>query len=479
MEYSTIHSLMEKRFHSKEYRNFTDIDKFDLEYMFKLYDKLVFNDEISSKLERDGDSIVFYISPAKTKKVARYGIIKSMSGTSRMYYIEISQNTLATLFKTNRSFTTTSVCSDRTGCLQLIMEINIIHLLMAIWGYLDKNPRLPDSYIYKESGPLFKCMFQRYFTHTGSTGKPRMRRSTLLRKKSSFRGYSYRGFSCYMDSLLIVIFNMIEPFWRKTIFETDTSATRYSHPFSICKKASLIKTEDQIKDLAKRIQSTLRVDYDALKNRGNRRYCTKLRIMIGECITDMVNKKGEWVYFTASEIYNLLADLYPSLKQSPIKRVNRVIIRNAAPIALSQMWDYADGSTDILWDIINTHVLVFQNGGTPPLREWNKTGRERRLNSSGFYREKSRAFGEYIINDRYRLVGVLTLDGTVPGQSGGSHYTARFKADDGLWYYYNDKNSVIYEDELPDKGVFVEKGGMKPEMLFYQKVADYQPSRKQ
>jgi hypothetical protein len=84
--------------------------------------------------------------------------------------------------------------------------------------------------------------------------------------------------------------------------------------------------------------------------------------------------------------------------------------------------------------------------------------------------KKARVFREYIINNRYEMVGSLILHGTSPGKEGGSHYTAYIKISSEIWIEYNDIGNVWRELKEFPNSCLVEKKGRKPEMYFYRRI---------
>lgn len=86
--------------------------------------------------------------------------------------------------------------------------------------------------------------------------------------------------------------------------------------------------------------------------------------------------------------------------------------------------------------------------------------------------KKTRAFGEYIINGRYEMVGAIILQGTRPGEEGGVHYISYIKTG-GDWVKYNDLGNVWDKLENFPEQVLTEKVNNKPEMYFYAKIKEF------
>jgi hypothetical protein len=204
--------------------------------------------------------------------------------------------------------------------------------------------------------------------------------------------------------------------------------------------------------------------------------------------------RGQWVTFNVGAAYDVLASLFPVLSMDVPVQIHRWStkkkIRIPEPIKYQKMsffsmWDYLDPLTnigkgddykEIKWNLLQAQGIVFYNGGTPRIKNFGASGPEKGVNIIDgtrypFSVNKIRSFGTSIINERYRLVGVITLQGISSSGEGGSHYVAHFLGDDEKWYYYNDMSAAIRPVKaLPDTGVWEEERGQMPSMYFYQKI---------
>ena len=202
--------------------------------------------------------------------------------------------------------------------------------------------------------------------------------------------------------------------------------------------------------------------FDLFRLRDNGEIVPKYAIRIGgSCVSPGVSFKRGAV-FNGVDIFSLQITGVPVLIHLPKKRPFQEI----KEFPLFQFWDYLGSNSsegeEILWDSIKSPILVFQNGGLPPITDFGSIG------SEGTYL-KVRSFGETIIHKKYNLFGVIMLHGTRPGKNGGSHYTAYIKTKGGQWYSYDDIGPVFKRCTTPK--VFNESGGSKPEMYFYQKTS--------
>jgi hypothetical protein len=551
--------MVEEMLYAKGGENFTSLNGNDIAALFKLYDITFFHRQIQEKINEMGSSIEFYARSRKTGVAGLCGV-KMVNGV-RIYFLDIAPNIIESIFKFYRKGLPTAAgvgCNDRLGCVQLIIEHEIIHLLSIIWGFTTPPPLPPpppfgdgggggveddSDAVYGIHGELFQCMIQKYFGHSlydhdiGLTGVvgiftpeeikfesgPTPGRSVVpagfLKYRASRGSLIGAGFenwsaSCYLDSVLMVLFDSISPFWRKNIMDVNVSAINYTGRISGADVTS-INTVDKMRTQARKIQAQIKDDYSSthgLGVSGEKKIikCTMLRQLLAEVVPSM-RPYGRWVLFNTGAVYDAIVEVFPDLTLDIPYQIHRWVpgdfgtedsgyssdsVDYASEASLT-MWDYLDPLTDleehhdykeIRWDLIDTPVLVFYNGGTPRIRNFGRSGRERgyvyiqgdrtgTIKKHEFDIIKGRSFGPTIIDDRYRLIGVITLEGVSPTNEGGSHYTAHFLGTDENWYYYNDLGvsgargaTVIKVDHLPDEGVWMESGSSMPSMYFYQKV---------
>ena len=393
------------------------------------------------------------------------------------------------------------------------LEHELIHVLMIVFGYAEKERENPT--IYGEHGKLFECMLKRFFplhrdifhpeivedyaertpspTRTPSTG--RYTRTPVSKTPSPLKDqekgfFMYNENSCYLDSLLIVMFYGFPSFYRK-IFSAPIENVKVS---SICSEDAKIKTDASLKILIEGIQNQLEDDYQRLQ-RKEVFVCSQLRKFLQWCIPEL--KDGEhWEKYNVSAIYNLFVQMFPLLL-IPIEKIvhysNKPSKRFIESIPMLQMWDFMDPLTDVEstyteynWNTLQSDVIVFQNGVVPPVQNFSSPEEEfftvqygsddegpsfkfhrSRVDGSQVIRKK-RVFSERIIDEKYELFGIVTLKGVSKGSGGGAHYVCYVKSD-GIWYLYDDLGPSMTQVEFDEK--YLNSGrGTKPELFFYRRV---------
>jgi hypothetical protein len=465
-----IYNIAETRiFQDKGGSNIKSINKVDLEKMFDLYDKIFFHNAIRKKLGKD--TLRFIVSnkdTTTTSKCTREGCV---------YTFQIAPIVIATIFENNPRGTGTALgvgCKNILSCLQLVIEHEIVHLLMIIWGYL----RMGDT-VYGEHGTLFSCASKEFFGHTRydhDFGLAKIE-GTYVPQEG---GYRYQNNSCYIDSLLTVLFENVSSVWRDEILRTDVRDVPYVVE-DICDKSSALKKTEDVVELAEKVQSQIRSDLKDIRSHGHILYCAPLRQLLVTCLPSM-KTRGGWVMYNPAATYDLLANLFPGIKMMlPFEtKLDGVVSITVKVLSSVTMWDFMEEVdttsyySRVLWSDIQSPILVFQNTLTPRVRHLDRVGKEMTrtqvtLGGDVHVREvtKVRSFGYTILNERYILVGVISLAGVSANTEGGSHYTAYFLSESGKWVYYNDLSSKREVDELPRRGVWIEAGGQLPELYFY------------
>ena len=462
--------VIRERFETKGGVNFKRLSGFDLQYIFNLYDDLFFSKQICKRLSDSGSQVLFFADARSTGVVSTCR--RDDQGIKCIYYFDLSPTVLVAK---SSKLAAGIGCTDRTYCLLLIMEYLIVLLLMMLYDYLD-----PEDPKFSEGGDLFKCILNEYFGHTRYD--PNL---GLIEVKYQGRGvYTNVANSCYIDSMLIVLFYCMSTFWRKGLLDTNVRNIQYETVKGICDVVggSKINTVDKLYNLAEQIQSQLIEDYKSLKINGITQTCSHLRNLIVQCLPSL-KSRGGFEIFNAGAIYDTIASIFPVLKfDIPYEIVDPDgnVKTSSSPISSLTMLEFMEPQDKtpkkILWNKIESPILVFINTGAPRIKKLNEVGEEK----SDFYVGRSRyvnvinkvrAFGERILNGRYRIIGIVTLLGVAPNKEGGSHYIARYIGEDGQWYYYNDVGGVLETiDELPEAGVWKESGGQMPGIYFYERV---------
>lgn len=491
-------------FSKKGGANFRSLNESDIEKIFNLYDQKVFDGEIMKRIGKKGYLIEFKAS----KRTSGVGGITGYATDQPMtFYIDIAPNILETIFRSNKiglpaAAGLENICKDRLGCLLLIIEHQIIHLIMMLWGYSNVGPFTPKSKykteeIFGPHGRLFQCLSNRFFGHTkfdhdlgladiSSSDSPinPFFQTHLLKKETKkgekkrvtfLTGYQNWSYSCYLDSVLIILFYGASNFWRNIIFDK-----------------SPIDMKGSNLELAETLRDELSTDYKALHDKGKTIMCSNVRTLLLKKAPEM-KENNKWVVFNAGAAYEAMANILPDfLLDIPIQIQKWTGERYKADTvkyvreAMLTFWDYMDPLTDIekgqnyktiRWDLIQSPVLVFTNGGAPRIKKMNETGKEKGETyimgrKHKFKVAKARKFGEKIIDGRYDLIGVVVLQGVLPKKEGGSHYISYFKDSTDQWFKYDDLRPTIKKiNELPTKGVWIEEKGNMPSMYFYRKMS--------
>ena len=275
--------------------------------------------------------------------------------------------------------------------------------------------------------------------------------------------------SCYNDTLLTILFKSLSSYWRNGILtETYTAGD-----FRTLRCKNVIKSPPEVLDYSNRIKNELVLIYANLM-KGNDITCSTIRPIFNECLGDLI-VDGKWVTYSPDIIYGLLTDLYPGILLTSKYEYEKSL--NSQKVPLFTMWEYMEISSvkNIRWDILDDEVLVFHNSGLPPISNYDTIGAEKNTITYDHTQViseifKDQAFSEFIINDKYILIGVITLQGYKLGQEGGAHYVGYYRNREGNWIYYDDtKNSEQSIDKLPEMGVWKYINYNIPYMYFYQR----------
>lgn len=442
----------------------------NIKYIFNLYDKIFFNFQISKKLGETKSNINFIASKRENKYIGL--CIKS---DNLFYIIDIAPNILERYY-TNKNYKINE--GDRIDLLLKVIENLIVHLLMLLWKYHNSKISL-----FSKHGDLFKCMLLKLFNDTFEFPL-----TSIIIKKNKLQtiGFKWVDNSCYLDSLLIVLFFCDSDYWRENLLRYDITNNEYDHIFCDLKGGSKINTIEKIKTLAEQIQIQLVNDYNSLLNfenkltKGENLTCSLLRNLLKKCLPNMiVNKK--WTFYNVGALYTLLSDIFPNIKiKTPIKNNFDPEIKIEYNSYFT-IWDYLEGKEEekgeeykfIRWDLIESEILVFYNTGIPRIKKLNKIGNEKIKftiddTSYKYDIDKKTKFDIHILDNKYELIGVILLKGISKGKEGGSHYVANLRIKNE-WYEYDD-TSPSFNPIDNILNVFEEKNGIMPSMYFYKRI---------
>ena len=293
--------------------------------------------------------------------------------------------------------------------------------------------------------------------------------------------------SCYIDALLAVIYGVANPWWRIATMGIPITKQNYRLPEdNLC--SIDIDNDASMRLMASRLQSYLINDYQQLlsannssstSNRVRMLRCENTRNVIAECIPSMKSRNGNWVNHEAFAIYKAFASMFPRflilhLPQYTFGGKSYKVSRQ--PVIMFS--DYLDDSTpdkEIDWKNLNEPFLVFYNAGMSKISDFDVASKNGR-----------RAFTETILDHRYRLIAVVTLQGVEIGKDGGAHYISRFFGEDGNWWLSNSINTSNGGltnlgrslSSLPRAGIWSHQNGQMPSMYFYERISNQQQQLK-
>jgi len=431
----------------------------DLVNAYKRYDKIFFDGKISDQLDvglifrktNDPDAIIW---PEKEK----------------VYYMNVSAKTFQ---------------EDPLTTMDML-ERAIVQLIVLAWGI-------------KSNFEISECVRKEFFGGDDNG----------MGMGFGF-GFGFVNWSnsCYIDSVVMVLFGCLSPFWRETI--TETNLSKVYHPPTISADGSGCSSE-KLMSLANQFQNQFALDLSDLRAGEYGKKCTRLRSLLAEC-TEGVKIKGRWPMFNAGAIYDSIVDLIPTLKTPVPSQIHRVSggpdpVKYISESTLT-MWDFMDPLDDvdgdykeIRWDLIDSDVLVFVNGGTPRIKKLGSIEPESGYNYIGtdkykFQVNKARKFDYYILGGKYELVGAVMLHGVSPSKEGGAHYTCYFKRGETSpsrtlrsassatlesartsrsassatrWYHYDDMSGRIESVDIEKEHIFEEIHYTQPAVYFYAK----------
>jgi len=513
-------SISQQIFGEKGGINFTRMSGDDIEKVFDIYDNLFFAYQIRKKL-KERKSILKFVAGKRKKGVAGLCLRKEKS-TSIEYIIDVSPYLIAKIadekIKMLRKVLEIKT-PDRVYSFLFILEHLIIHLLMYLWEYLDKE----KTDVYSSHGTLYRCVLKSYFGYNNQ--KPDKSMASIVNGEiesiseklivGMMKNWSE---SCYMDSLLTGLLIGASNVPRKAILESDVSKIDYKswvggeeekdihlrdiskREFKpICDKSSNIKTEKLTREYAQDIQNALLDDYDKLVNKKDIYYCMDVRSILARCNPD-IKQGGHFTSYPVSDLYGSLAKTFPDLQMWYIPAIrnnpdaNPPVLGEKGIIETKENFMFSQFVAESPfhhgkipdWDNINSPMLVFRNSFNPPLSDYGSVGIEDVHveymigESIAIKVEKYRAFSEYILDGRYRLFLVVTNHGrrpSSPGDIGGGHYTAYIRPvfDPDEWYFYNDVGPVFRREKIFPRESLIDGEWMRPELLFYEKVKDLKP----
>lgn len=446
-----IKSQMIDLLESKGGANFKSLNSDDLEHLFRLYDNLFFGNQIVEKISDRGATVEFRTDRRKSGAGGRCGLNREGVPKNRscVYFLEIAPNVLNSILTEAKGWPDDDhlrkTLKTRLDAFCLIMEHQIIHLLMIVWGYSEEDASGVDfedfeSFI-EPHGPIFKCLLQRFFGRGGdidgeifhtaveegddsiplSEVDDVARRGDGKKKKglAAKQGFVNWSNSCYMDSAVVILMASKSSYFRDTIVGTDLEKVTFNRGdcSAIAEKNRKLRdaekpelTDVQIQTLIRRqateFQDAFEEDlYRLSATRENDPSiglkCTNMRNILAGCIEGLKTPSGRWPMMEARKAYEGVVGLSPGLKIRYPRQINRwnatrkIYERDTvqyAEIAMFPVWDFMDPLTDIdrgsdysriRWDLFDAPILVFSNEGVPRIKKFDSLRPESGVNFLG------------------------------------------------------------------------------------------------
>lgn len=383
-----------------------------------VYDTEFFNGEVTGKAKEVGIDFIYH-----AVRIPVVGVVSKRAEGA--YVMEINP----LLLKTACSASLSAI-----DCLMMVVENLLIHVIMILWGHTS-NPR------------LYNALLDRYF------GEDRYMKTYVQTELPPTGMLQWSNNSCYLDSLLTILFFEQSGTWKDIIQTTDVAQLEYRVQ-GICDVAggSEINTPAKVREHAIAIQRQLLTDYKRLET-GEEFVCSTLRTLLYRCFPDM-KRMGLWTVYNVAAIYDLITEFFPAMKTNfyqstvswdgEIRTETTPSEQSRSTFAMSDFvfeYDTRDTHPEIHWNGITSASIVFYNGGEKLIEG---------------------VFGETILDGRYSLVGLVTLVDRI-------HYISYIKIG-GIWYEYNDTRGTTRVVVLPESGVWREERGRMPSMYFYTRV---------
>ena len=454
-EYYLRRGEIKERFLPKMYMRKLEISDYtdkDLMELFSLYDEIWFGWSIASMIEKNGFNIFFdFIDDDDIEDIS------FCSEKDKDIYIHINRKKIP---ETSIKF---DCYHDKFDCFMAIMEYEIIHIIMRLYGYFVEYDSFHDK--FSRNGKLFRCLLLNIF------GREYRSIDDVESKKLDLQNITFIKYfenSCYMDSLLTILLFNKDSFWRDEIF------------------LSTIENEINYRDCSSSVLSeNIKNVYTQIIDKKKNITCKNIRKNLKKCLR--LKKRGSYIFFNVAAVYSTFCELFPKLKLSVPKKLGKyekeegiykfTKIRNET-LPILQVTDFVQREKVVRGDIVpvidwknyNYPILVLSNEGQIKnpgfLGEENikfqLTGQKSKIN-------KIRKLDYEILENKYELIGVITLLGISPGKEGGTHYISYVKGNDNEFYFYDGMKGIKKIGKLPSIGVWESGNGRMPVMFFYSK----------
>ena len=369
--------------------------------------------------------------------------------------------------------------------------------LAALMDQIERSIILAFLYLWGADRPTirqYECGYRMFFGEGFSLVQPKTlnvklktpKTSSASSTESTVRGFSWVANSCYADALLMCLLASSADFARNVIFKTEVGNIRYN-PTLIC-EPGVEMSAGHLREIVVRVQSLMRSYYDDVIVGRKVMTCSALRNVLVECLPSM-KTRGTWTYFDVSNIYSLLTELFPALQYNVLVENVQVVRRPNGKLSVQRGDYYAQRSqyhlfesyvidpeqevganTKVIWSTVGVPMLVFVNGGAPPIADYGSLSPET-VTEDGVTRPipKAQVFAEYILDRRYRLFGATFISGVKPGQHDGTHYTAIVRIGEE-WYSYDDMGPKFVSVGALPRSTFTDTVRSKPTMFFYERA---------
>jgi hypothetical protein len=433
-----------------------------------------------------------------------YSDVIITNGYKVTYILYSSKSPFYKIIENNEKKTITIYISKFTNKLLLlnILKLSIIDTLYIIWKNIDTNKlvQIEDVNSYKQ------CLLKKFFQIPKSISKNIFAWSSGEKVKNRIFAYKYDSNSCYIDSLLIVLFFSWSNYWIDHILNTDVDKITYER--YLLTGTEFTNIED-LKQNTLNIQKAITLDAEKIKHNNfdahsslitrkknteqsyNDLTCSLLRTYIKNMLPEIHHEVTGWIKYNTDAVYEVFAKLFDMKLSSTVcinkfneaedkyecsESTNSSPFFDVSEFMLKPMIDKkGDSYKTIKWKDYKEPVLVLLNTGAPRIKKFDSMEPEEnfiQINGKKHTSkiQKNRVLGETILNKRYKLCGVISLIGVKAHQEGGAHYVSYFSNGTNYYYYDDLTGSAKLIDELPRSGVWEESYENMPIMFFYAKV---------
>lgn len=429
-----------------------DCESIDSNFIFKLYqlyDNYFFYGLLSSKVKSliviikklNSREVFLHESNLKTEKVKIIFNIRAFSNIIETYYEEDFHFLLLYLFE------------------KVLINITIEFLS---YGYELENQNINLDFIdiktleNKVLIKLTECFSKKLYGYSNYI--------EMISSNIPKTGLVYYENSCYMDSLIMILLFSSTTFFKNKLFNPIISLSSINEYFG-----NMIYNINDVEKDIKFFSENFQDIYFNIDNTKNYT-CKNIRQKLLDYLP--LKYKERWIFSNPTYIYSLFSHFFDWNTKYTTSKGSKIKSAASFPF-IDYLTD--DEVIKINWDKIDSDILVFNNTRSPHITNFSKIGIEKGETCIGndcypFKIKKVRKFGEYILNGKYKLIGIIILLGTPKKGEGGSHYVCNFLGIDGNWYYYDDDSSIIKKIIKLNYSVWNDRGGKTPSMYFYEKT---------